>query len=125
MWNIQIKATWIRTIFHGNSCDFLQIFCYIFEVVILEIKCNRWSSLQIIYLNKLVFLFLPVVQLSYQKPNRYCLQRSYINHNTNCQILTQFWFMLMSIIIIHRLITFLKSFKVDILIYFSHLSGSC
>ena len=37
------------------------------EVVIPEIKCDRWSSLQIIFFEKIDFLFTAVVQLRYQK----------------------------------------------------------
>ena len=47
---------------------FSRCFAIFLEVVIPEIKCDRWSSLQIIFfLEKIDFLFPAVVQLHYQK----------------------------------------------------------
>ena len=51
----------------GRVVIFNRCFAMFLEVVIHEIKCDRWSSLQIIFFEKKDFLFPAVVQLRYQK----------------------------------------------------------
>ena len=51
----------------GRVVIFSRCFAIFLKVVIPEIKCDSWSSLQIIFLEKIDFLFPPVVQLRYQK----------------------------------------------------------